>query len=564
MKLVKAIGCFAFASLLFSCSSEGVGDTTGSTPNTSENVSLVNQSGETDGVKYTLKDVSITKNLLALDTNNSKLLSTDSDLQKGVFKLNITSAALTSKAVAGNILYILSEKENYARVIKTVKQLNEQTYEFTTDQAYLGDIIEDGSLDLSVDMQKAEDVMIRKNAVLRASTLDSTFSFNALNFVKEVKLGDLSFNPNASTRSFFNVRLAFNKTSKILPSELIFTYETKSVFNPYLAINKGVNKTYTFDMIDNVPTQIIDLIKKVEIDFEIPAGSLGKIPAKLSVDEISIPSQIIANTLNTTSIQYFLGGSLKVGYAYYNNESGKTSHPIYENTLGMVKTPDIKLNGEIGTDMKMIITPKITLVSTDLLKATGKIAYGLETFTSASQEGDKLFMGSKGTSTSYGVVNIYSLGVAIISSEILNNKKEIWNIGEFNNKITFSNFKMAKATKTPCSVLSYSYPMALDYSYPIANKTITGDLEISYDVYDDSNKLLAGGRKTTITPIQLSDKSFRFDLCLPFKADALAWKVGFMRPLSYVKNIVIKDNKGNVGSVADFAVGSPYNTSFWK
>lgn len=551
-----------FASLFFSCSDDLQTEVDLNDPQPKIE-GLINQEGQADGVKYNLRNVTVNPKLVLLNAENSKLLSTEGEIENGIYRVEILSNDASANITVGNVLYLRNANKVYLRTIKTVEQ-NSAVYELNTEDAHLGDLIESGSLEFSIDVQKAEETLLKKSLLLRSSEYEQNFTFDILNFIKEYEAGGMTYSPNSSLKTFFDVKIVFKKGLPIVPAEFSFVYEIKPVFNPKMTFAQSMSKEFEVNMIDYVPENLIDLLKTIELDIVIPAGSLGNIPAKVSIEEIQFPSYIVANLTNASSLEYNVGGSLKVGYAHYNNVAGKESGFIYENTIVAEKNPDININGEVASDMKIIITPKVSIIDNSILTSKGNISFGFNTVTSAIKDSNKLIKGSKGVFTTSAIFDIYALGVPLISNELFKDEKVLWNVGEFNNKMEFSNLKLTKPSKIPCSILSYDYNISLDYKYPISGKKISGTIEITYDVYDDKNKLLKSGEKSIFTPSNLTAGNFSFNLCIPFRADAFAWAAGFMRPTSIIKNVVLKDSNGNVGTLSDFTVGSPYNNSFWK
>lgn len=163
-----------------------------------------------------------------------------------------------------------------------------------------------------------------------------------------------------------------------------------------------------------------------------------------------------------------------------------------------------------------------------MLDITGNISYGFKTLSAAGTDvrTNQSYAGSRGSFTSLGRFTISTLGINVITTDLFSDSKDIWNTGTFNNNIGFSNLRIAKPSKTICALASYNYEMTLDYTYPIRGKKIKGELTMTYDVLDDTGKMLRANQKLKFTPKQLTDNSFKFDVCFPFKADAWAWTAG--------------------------------------
>lgn len=560
---------FLFISLslvltLFSCNDETFNESVIDEP--TQTSGLINKSAEIDGVSYKLKDVVFNPQVVALNTSNSTFTGNN----KNVYTVEVSSSEVSSNLIPGNTLYLQTSDTTYLKTIKAV-DANGTVFSIETEDAGLGDLFNSGSLELSVDVEEAENVLKRKNSKLKTEGFEKGLTFDILNAIEEYKADNFVMSPNTSVKAFFNIKVGFGGKLIKTPNEVVVTYELQTAFNPYFTFSKSVNKDYQANLIDLVPTKLMDKLKSVEISVDLPLGeSLGTLPAKVSIADVKFPIDIVANLSKEADLSFNANGTFKIGYAYYNNVPGKTSHQIYENTMIVSKKPDIKINGEIFSDAKIIITPNISLVDVSLLKVSSQILFGLSTETSGGLEtlNQKYIAGSKGTFYSEGTVSVSSLNIQLFKTDLFKKTTDLWNIGSFDKSFTLSNLKIAKPSKTICALRSYNYEMTVDYRYPVLGKSISNEIEVTYDVYDDSQKLLAGGEKAILTPYNVTDKNFTFNLCIPFKIDALAWSAGFTKKTAYIKNIKITDafsNQANgISGSSEITLGSPYNTSFWK
>lgn len=561
MKKCYALLSILLALFLFSCSNENHDEIVlDDTPDSG----LLNHQSQVDGVTYTLKDVAVNPDVVSLNATNSKLISVTGD----VYKLEIAEGA--ANLLPGTVLYLQTSEATHLRIVENITVEN-NVFVVETSEAGLGDLFQGGSLELSVDLQKAES----KAFQLKSLSYDNGLTFDIFNAVGEYQNGAFTASPNASVKAFFNVKVGFAGKLLKTPNEVVVTYELQTAFNPYLTFSKAVNAGYETDFMSLVPQNLTDLLKTIEIEVNIPLGDLGTLPAKVSIADIKFPMEVSANLSKEADLRFNANGTFKVGYAYYKNVAGKTSHQIYENTMITSSYPDLRLNGEVLSDAKIIITPNILLIDASLLKVSGDIIFGMKTETSGGIETltQNYIGGSKGEFYSQGTLSVSSLGIRLFTTDLFKETKELWNVGAFDKTFKLSNLKIAKPSKSICALRSYNFEMTVDYRYPVMGKTVSNELVVTYDVYDDSKKLLSGGQKVTVNPYDVTANSFTFDLCVPFKIDALALTAGFTKKTGYIRNIKITDafeNEAsgiyNVDNTVSYEIplGSPYNTAFWK
>ncbi|MBZ4035004.1 hypothetical protein K6T82_09520 [Flavobacterium sp. 17A] len=505
---------------------------------------VINKSGAVDGVTYNLRNLSVNPDLIKISSENSVIMSSETDLKDGKYKLKIDSPELTEKIVSGNLIYLTTnDSKVYFRKIAAVNQQSD-VYTIETSDAYIGDLFTSGSIELVMDTQETERALKAKSTSLITAkgSYDNTFTYDIFNYIKEYKSDFFTLNPNTSVKSTFNVKISFGK-SKILPDELEVYYQIDSKINPFYTFAGAVNKKYSYNLINNAPTNLLDLLKKVEIDVTIPGGDLlGDIPAKISIDEISFPMDVEANVSKASHFAINSNGTFKIGFANYINVPGKTSHFIYENSITNAKVTESDLVGEVISDMKISIKPKVKLLDSNILDVKGNITYGINSFTigNGSMTNPSAFA-SKGNFYSQATFAFGALGLTFYTTDLFKENKELWNIGNFNKTMTFSNFRTGKASLLPCSGLySYGYDVTLDYKYPISGKVVSGDLEITYDVYADNGTVLESNKTIKISPKDITSNSVKFNLCIPFR------KINILSvaKTSYIRNITIKDENG--------------------
>ncbi|TWP31122.1 hypothetical protein ETU08_03705 [Apibacter muscae] len=503
---------------------------------------VVNRTGSIDGVNYSLKNLEINPNLIKINSENAKILSSSEELNLGTIRLDVISTEIGNQLISGNVLFIQTGDHTYFKRITSVIQ-NNNSFTIETVNANLGDIFEDGTLDLSMDIKESTSDQQSLPLVSAKSINDFDHNYSLFNFdfIKEFTRDGITLNPNTSVKSAVHLSLSFKKNLP-LPKQIEVYYVLNSNISPYFSFLGGINKKVAYNLADNIPDNILELIKKVSIDIKIPTNEfLGELPAKVSIKSINIPTEIEANLGKKSLLAYNTSGSLKIGFAYYNNVPGKTSHPIYENSMQFKGINDTEIIGEIASDMRVSITPKIELFDTNLLDVSGDVVFGINSYSigngSTTQSSNFL---SNGNFYSSATFYFKTLGVTAYTTELFKENKELWNLGSFNKSIEFSNLSLGKASTFPCSGLnSFSINASLDYKYPIYGKKLSGKLEMSYDVYADNGSFLET-KKISINPSNISSNNFNFSLCIPFR------KINFFQTAktSYLRNIIIKDDRG--------------------
>lgn len=556
MRKIYLILTLSVAAFLSSCTEESSNILSSGA---SGKTDVINKSGASDGVQYSLNDLEINPDLVKISSENATLTSSEASMQQGSFSLQSPSDDIKEKLVEGTIIYVKSGDNSYLRKINSVS-ISGNNYNLGTSEAYLGDLFNGGSIELSVNTQQAEKAIQSRTtgSLLATKDYSNSFTFDIFNLIQEYKYGGMILNPNTSISSTFNMKIGFGN-SRILPNEVVAYYELNTSMHPYYKFEGAFNKKITHNLIENVPANLLELLKKIEVDITIPAGEvLGNIPAKISINEINFPVEIEANIAKSSNIEFNASGNLKVGFAYYNGVPNKTSHFIYENSITNSSVVKSDLVGELTSDMKISIIPKVTLFNTDLIDVNGTITFGLKTFSvgGASVTNETGFA-SKGDFYSSGVFSFGSFGIPLYTTELFKNNKELWNIGNYTKTFTVSNFRSYKNSAFPCyGLTSYSFTAALDYKYPLTGKVITGDLEMTYDVYADNGRILEQGKKVKLTPTNITDKGFNFTLCIPFR------KISFfsVAKTSYLRNITIKDANGYIATdVIDPSTGAAYS-----
>ncbi|UTN03549.1 hypothetical protein L0669_19705 [Flavobacterium bizetiae] len=530
-----------------SCSNDN--DLSKDLPNNAiEPVKVINKSGSADGVTYNIRDLAINPDLTKISSENATIISSETEMQNGNFKIQTSSSAVAEKLIVGNLIYLTSNNDKvYFRTITSISK-NNNNYLLSTTDANIGDLFQGGSIEISMNVQENERALRSKNTSLLTAkgNYNNSFTYDIFNHINEYKANGFTLNPNTSINSVLNMKIGFGK-SKILPNEIEVYYQISSAVNPNFTFSGAVNKKYSYNLIDNVPANLLDLLKKVEIDLTIPAGDLlGDIPAKISIDEIAFPIDVEATISQNSHFAINSSGIFKIGFAYYNNVPGKKSHFIYENTITNSKITEGDLTGEVISDMKISIKPKIQLLDSNVLDVKGNIEFGINSFTlgNGSLSQPAAFT-STGNFYSSGTFSFGALGLTVYTTELFRENKELWNMGNLAKTITVSNFKSVKTSSLPCSGLySYGFDITLDYKYLINGKVLSGDLEVTYDVYSDIGTVLETAKKVKVSPKDITTNSFKINLCIPFRKI----NIFSIAKTSNIKNITIKDANGYIAT----------------
>lgn len=523
------------ALLLFSCS-EDLYDEGGDSGQ--KNSGLINRSGQIDGVKYSLSNVSVNSDVIVVNSQNAELVSTADELSAGNVKIN-SQLSFTE----GDLVYIRIGDYTALKRVVTVKSGNGIS-ELQTEQAQLGELFESGDINLSVDFYEVNKLR-NNNSQVRSSGFDKIYE--VINIDDEYDWGNsLKYSPSTNVKMALYMNMAFNR-SQLLPSEFTTYFEIQPAVNPYLSFAGSVNHAYTDDLIRFVPSELIDWLKQQEFDIEIPINVLGieTLPAKIKIADINIPTTIEANLSKESNLTFGVNGSFKVGYSLDINRLNVKVNPIYENNIVAEAPSDINLNGELLTNSEIVITPNISFLN-DLYKISGDIVFGVKTETngSASIPGDASFA-SKGLFTSRMTV-LVDLLITKVPIDIFNNEQELWNVGSFEKQVVYSDLSWKVTSKYSANLLllsrMYETDFSVKYKYPVLGKKVPNELLITYEVYQENgSSRIVKETDLVVIPANVTNDSFTFKLNIPYRSKLLSYQTK-----SYLKNIVIKDRNGYV------------------
>lgn len=531
MKRILSLLLSASAFIFFSCSKE--------VPVTPEEVvpqgpNVITRNGSVDGVAYSLSGLALNPGVVVLNADNSELLSSASELSEGVVKVR---TGLTF--AEADVLYIRSGNYTGLRKVSAIARQADGSYVLQTEPAQLGELFEGGAIDLSLDLYE-----------MTRATYGFDRSFEILNVTGQYDRDGLVYNPATNVRLAVNMQMEFKK-SQLLPSRFATSFEILPTMNPSLTFAGSVNRTYSTDMVQYIPVELIEFLKKQEFNFDIPINALGieSLPAKLRIEDIKMPTRIEANLSDATHLAFGVNGSLKAGYEIAFNGLRASTKPIYESTITTI-APDATLDvpGELLTNAEIVITPAISVLD-DLYKVSGDIVFGLKTETAGgmSLPGSAPTFASKGLFTSRMTV-LVDLILTQVPIDIINTEKELWSTGALDKTVVYSDlsWKVSKNYSTDLLLTSRKYEtdFTLNYKYPILGKRLPEELLISYEVYQDNGKTrIVSVTDQVIVPTNVTADSFKFKLDIPYKTKLLM--ITF-QTTSYLKNIVIRDRNGYV------------------
>lgn len=540
-------------------------------PNTSE---IINRSGKLDVGEYSFNDVQVNPNLIVLNTENSSLESSLDDVRKGSFSINIKDSELSSRLVKGNSIYLKTIQDSvYLLSIQNVKDIDGNKFELLTQDGNLSDVFVGGSLNLRIDINKADQVYQERMAktgsgALRASDINTNNLFNIFENIPECKFDGFSYKPNSSLKGYLNYRIKFGFLG-VLPKEVETSIEIVSEINPLLSFQGALNQNFHVDLIDYVNPGIIDFLKQFEITTKVPAGGmLGEVDAKISLNSINMPINMTINVDKAAQLGFNTSSSFKLGYTWYGLLSDKNQAFAELSAIGSPQAADVNFLGEVLTDLKLIIKPNVTLIKLGAFSVDGDIRFGINTKTSKSLSATSLpQFGSEGIFTATGKFGVYMnlTGNKVMDMNMIDKRVELWKVGSVDTTFTISNVKFNRPSTTPVGgARKYLYTIIADTKYPVANKKITGPLQVQYEMVDINTG--ATYKKKAIIAVKdittINNNTFSFDLILTMKTDLN--KPNKEVDVAGIKNLTITDVYNYTGVAADviIPVGSPFNDSF--
>ncbi len=520
----------ALALAFFSCSKEE--PVKPDVPVEVQPANVVTAKGQTDGVAYSLENLALNPEVVVLNADNSRLLSSAEELAAGVIKV---STALP--VYEESVLYIRSGEYTGLRKVASVLQSTPGEYLLETTPAQLGELFEGGEIDIELDLEK-----------ITRAVYGIDRSREILDLQDEYNWGGLTYNPATNVKLAMNMQMEFKK-SQLLPNRLSTWFEITPTLSPYMSTTGALNQVYSKDISELIPVEILEFLENLEFNFDIPIGILGieSLPAKIRINDIDIPTRIESNLSARTDFSFNVNGSYKVGYEINISGLKATTKPIYENSL-VAEVPSMAANmpGELLTNAEIVINPSISVLD-DLYTVSGDIIFGFKTETAgnASLNRAATKFATKGVFTSRMNL-LVDLILTKVPVNIFSDEKELWNTGSFDKGGKFSNLTWKVSSKYSNNLLMlsrlYETDFTLNYSYPIQGKRVPDELLISYEVYQDNNKTrIQSVTDQVIVPTNVTADSFKFKLNIPYKDKLLMLS---FQNTSYLKNIVIRDRNG--------------------
>jgi hypothetical protein len=524
----------SLALTFFSCSKEiPVDGTTEPEVIETQPSNIVNASGQTAGVTYSLNDLVLNPEVIVLNDANSRLRSSAEELAAGIVRIDTILDLFE-----GNVLYIRSGDYTGLRKITAVVQDLSGEYLLETSPAHLGELFEGGEINLSLDLLEW---------TRAAYGIDK--SYEIIDVQQEYQLGGLTYNPSTNVRLALDMQMEFKKW-QLLPARLSTVFEITPTLNPYILSTGAINQKLNPDIAELLPPELIEFLERQSFEIDIPINALGieSLPATVRIDDIKMPTSIEANLSGKTDFSFGVGGSWKAGYTIDIAGLKATVKPIYENSIVTVAPdPTGELPGELMTNREIIITPSISVLG-DLYKMSGDIVFGFKTESagSASLRSGESGFASKGVFTSRMTV-LVDLILTKLPVDIFNKDTELWNVGSLEKKVVYSDLSWKVTSKYSTNLLLllsrvYQTDFTLNYAYPIQGKKIPDELLISYEVYQDNGTTrIQSVKDQVVVPTGVTNDSFGFSLGIPYKSKLFSYQT-----TSYLKNIVIRDRNGYV------------------
>lgn len=530
--------------LVTACSKEQFDDLSGKPTSNEQNANAINTTGETGAISYSLSGVTINPDVVAINEGNALVTSDLTEITGGILKLSALSEEITASLNPGAILYVQAKNFTALQKITEVKKSG-NIYLLSVEQAQLGEVIQEGTINMSVDLNKAS------NFFRQASDVEQSY-YHEINLHDEYDLGDgVKFNPATDLKLAYSFKLTFIK-DQVLPSEFTNTFELQVDLNPILSLTGSLNKIGSYELTKYIPASVLDYIKSIEIDYNIPINTLGieSLPAKIRIKDIYIPLELEANLSNQSILTYGLTGSFKLGYTVKMNGPQAQSTGHFESTFTTSRYPSISdVYGELLTNSKIIIEPTVTILNGAYTAGGNVTAETItETYGNIVVANQPPVSGSKAVTKITGNI-LVNLLVVKFPVTIINQEIEHWNIGKIVKSVIYSDLAYKVSSSYSTNVLTtsrvYTTDFTLKYKYPIIGKRVPSKLFISYDVYtDNGTSKITSVTDHEITPADVTADSFKFQLGIPFRLGGLLLLTPQSK--SYLKNIVIRDNKGYV------------------
>ena len=542
MKHIYQITAVAAMLILASCSSNSKEDYI-SVPDSNTASGVTSANGEADGFSYSLNNLSVNPGAVVINEGDAVVDA----VGEGSIALSAVPDATAGKLAEGAVLYVKTAAYTGLLKIESANNLGGGKVELTTSQAQLGELFNGGEIEMSLDLTKAAEAQKTR------AQAEYGFSHELFNLTDEYDLGSgFKFSPSAKAELSLKFKIAFNPFQP-QPSGVSVVFEIRPSINPYLSFEGSLNKNISFDLADYIPESLLEMLRELSFDYDIPIELMGvqltTLSTTIGLSNINIPNYIEINSMAASKLSFGINGSFKIGYELSINGLNVRSTPIYENGITFGMPFDIEVLGELITKTDVIIEPKITVLS-GAYTITGDVAFGLSTFTQAEmkhslpykyegyQNNLALALSSRGEF--YAKANIDVLGLT--SLEVINMKEELWNIGETDKVVTFSDLSWRVTNTTSAGVLAMNYKtnFTAGYSYLLKGKKVPSKLFISYEVYQENGTTrITSVVDQEITPFDVTDGTFSFSLDVPFVSLYIV-----TQKTSWLKNVTIKDEAG--------------------
>lgn len=547
---IRLLVLLAIIPFVFSCSDESFSDQV-SVNDEANNNRVINKRGSLDGITYSLDNISLNPDLLVINKENVDLISTEQELKDGIIKLFSVSDEISKQLLLDKILYVNVDGYTVLRKIDAVIYSKDGSFELRTTQAQLGEIFDGGTIDFSVDLSEIAKIENEKASNMRLGSYGRDYSYEIVNINGKYDQWGFEYNPATNIKMSLNVGLSFAKR-QLLPSQFTTVFELETNINPSLKFAASFNKAYSDDFVKFVPQSIMEQIRGNEFEIDIPINTLGieSLPAKIKIQDVTIPTTVEANLSQESNITYGVNGNLKIGYVLDIDGFTSKVTPVYENSLQATIPSTLAIHGELLHSTEIIITPDVTILD-NAYNVSGdiKLAISSESNGHINIPNKDIVFGTKGVFTAGMNLNL-DLAVMKVPIQILNIEKVLWSEGTIDRTIVYSDLKSQATSNYTTNILSstrlYQTNFSLNYRYPILGKILANELFISYEVYQKNGTTkLETVNNLSITPENLTANSFSFSLNIPYKKSGGIFSSTYETE-SYLKNIVIRDSKGYV------------------
>lgn len=543
--VIKSVALLLVLFSFSACKKEIVSDVEQPGIETPSNGETITKEGNSEGVKYSFKDVALNSDLLTLNKENIELKSNSEELKDGLVKFKVTDDEVLSKLTENRIVFISTNDNTYLKKITSITKKGTSDYELTTTVAELGEAFDGGEINVTFDLENYSET--KKLGALNIGDLDKNYLFNILDLQDTYNKWGFEYSPATKVNMSIDVKIKFGKL-KVVPSEVSSTFILNMNVNPKFAFKDKLNHNINEDLMNLLPKSILDRMREKDYEVNIPlnVAGIGNIPIIINLQDIYLPTTIDANLNTPGELTYGINGIVKIGTTLKINGLKITNSPIFDNSLKFTQPTKTTFDGELMASTGIILKPSISILNNSF-KVGGDFNLAFDTESQGTVTSAK-----KSTFASIGTFKANSkldldLSIAKRTVEILNKEKQLWKIGKIEKSIEFSNLRSKVSSTNTTNILkstrSYITNFDLNYKYSVSGKKIPSELFITYDIYQSNGKKIETIKNLSIKPQSITSSGFSFSLNIPFKKSGGIFSTSYETE-SYIKNITITDNAG--------------------